>query len=304
MSIWKNKLQQFINEQIDKEIRNRSLSGENEKIVREYLQNLAEIKDANNTEPILKYLSKSITPREHLQDLLNQLKSEIYSLLRVVESKAAFNLLRSTFCYLDYIALLRFGPKNNNNYGKGAGNLEELLDDFGPEDMKERYRKYKDYLVQIYRHDLVHLISPRLKVMKVKENGGERIETIGFKIIADTCNDKGKEKKANILQDFEQACSLMRSVQFRKNTFFHLRFDQNIPTINSLSMFFDTANYIKDYQSSLTKEVELNKRFAEHFIAINLSSALKLLNRQTINLLENKQINTNEKQKPSKNKIL
>lgn len=293
MSDWQAKLQPFIDKRIAKEVedykRNNNLAGDEEKTIKKYLQDLASVEDANGNEPILNYLDKKVAPREHLQDLLDQLKNDIYPLFKVplvTPGAAPFTVLRNVFSYLDYVAMLRFGPKGA--YGNGMGDIDKLLDNFGPADMKARYRQYKDYLIQIYRHDLVHLTSPRFKIMKViNKNNEEEIRIVGFRIASDTFNDKSGEKKNLVLQDFEQGCSLMRSVKFRENVFFHLRLRDNIPMINSISVFFDLINYIKDYQTSLANEEELNRRFAENFIATSLNSALKLFSKQSLNMLEN-----------------
>lgn len=293
MSSWQTELQSFIDKRIAKELKDykkgNTLTKEEEKIVKSYMQDLARIKDANNIEPLLTYLDldKKITPREHLQDLLDQLRNDIYPLFKpsVTSGGAPFTVLRNIFSYLDYVALLRFGPRGA--YGNGMSKIDKLLDDFGPKDMKGRYKQYKDYLIQIYRHDLVHLTSPRLKIMKIIRNKEEKIEIVGFFIASDTFNDKKEEKKKRILHDFEQGCLLMKSEKFREDNFFHLRLRKNTPIINSISMFFDLANYIKEYQTSLANEEELNKIFAKHFVATSLNSALKLLDKQTLDMSKN-----------------
>ena len=299
MSIWQTKLQKFIEERINQEVeiyKKQNIFKDNEEaIVKKYLYDIAKVHDVNNIEPILNYLGSQVTPRDHLHNLLNQLKDDVYPLLKVPEvtpGGAPFSILRDIFCFIDYIALLRFGPVND--YGRGLGNIERLFDDFGPDDMKARYRKYKTYLVQIYRHDLVHLTSPRLKIMKVKKENEEKNEIIGFSIISDTINDNQQITKTQILNNFEQGSSLMRSSKFRENTFFHLRLYNNIPTINTISTLFDLVNYIKDYQTALGKEEELNRKFAENFIAANINSSLKLLNSPAIDLFENKRVILNE----------
>lgn len=295
MSTWQTKLQSFIDQRIIKEMedykQNNDLTEDEAKTIKAEMQDLAMIEDASSIEPILRYLDKEVTPREHLQDLLNQLRNDIYPLFKapsVTPGGAPFTVLRNIFSYLDYTALLRYGP--SGSYGKGMGDIGKLLDNFGPVDMQERYRLYKNYLIQIYRHDLIHLISPRLKIMKVKKGKEEKIKKVGFVIISDTFNDGNKDKRNQILENFEQGCSLMKSVQFRKNTFFHLRLRDNTPTINSISMFFDLVNYIKEYQVSLANEEELNRRFAENFIVASLNSALKLLDKQNLDVLENKHL--------------
>jgi len=302
MSSWQVKLQSFIDQQITREIEifkkeniKSTLTEDEEKTIKEHMRELAVIEDSDNGEPKLTYLdlSKKITPREHLEDLLKQLRDDVYPLLRVpsvTPGGAPFTVLRNVFSYLDYVALLRYGPAGNN-YGRGIGNMYKILDNFGPADMQKRYRQYKEYLIQIYRHDLVHLTSPRYKIMKViNKNAKENIEKVGFSIITGTINDKKEEKKKQILQDFEQGCLLMKSEKFRDKIFFHLRLDHRTPTINSFSMFFDLANYIIGYQDSLKKDEKLNRDFAENFIAANLSSALKLFNKRSLNMLENSHI--------------
>ncbi|MFH1255315.1 MAG: hypothetical protein V1667_02515 [bacterium] len=291
MLIWQLKLKSFIDERIKEEVKRyeKNFTIDETGVIKEHLMYLSRIEDANNIEPILPYLEKKITPREHLQDLVNQLKNDIYPLFKVpsVTRGAPFTVLRNIFNYIDYIALLRFGAKKGN-YGNGMGDVDRLLDDFGPDDMKERYRLYKDYLIQIYRHDLVHLVSPRSKIMKIlNSNKKEEIKIIGFCITSETFNDKNGERKNKILDDFEQGCSLMKSVEFRKNRFFNLRLNNGVPNINSISVFFDLINYIKDYQASLSKEENLNRIFAENFIASNLNSALKLVDKKELNMLEN-----------------
>jgi hypothetical protein len=288
--MWQKKLEEHINKTIEECFKKITDFADKEKeYIKEKMLELSEVQDANNTEPTIKYNNKFITPREHLQDLIDQLHGDIFPLLKVPEVTAGgapFTVLRNIFCYMEYVALLRFGKKRNSE----SGNLEKMLDDFGPEDMKARYRIYKKYLIQLYRHDLVHLTSPRMKIIQIK-NDRNRIAYAGFFIISDVVGQNNVQKKSKILGDFDQACSLMRSVNFRKNSFIHLRLSESTITINTLVMFFDLINYLKDYQASLAKEEELNRNFAENLIEANLNSAIKLIKEQPIDLSKNKQIN-------------
>jgi len=287
--MWRQKLDNFVNETI-KECLEKilDLPEKDKKQIEKKLIELAEIKDANQIEPILKYNNKFVTPREHLQDLIDQLRGDVFPLINpnVTGSGAPFTVLRNIFCYMEYIALLRFGRKRNSE----SGNLEKLLDCFGPEDIQSRYRVYKKYLIQLYRHDLVHLTSPRMKIIQIKDNNKNQIDFAGFFMVADIIGPDKDQKKLQIFGDFDQACSLMRSSEFRKNSFIHLRLARSTITINTISMFFDLINYIKDYQASLAKEEELNRNFAENLIKANLNSAVKLVKELPIDISKNKQI--------------
>ncbi len=282
MSGWEDNTQAFRNEVLDKILKDKNLvrlaDGDRARVY-EFINDITAIEEASRIEPYLKYNCGLITPSEYIGVLIDQLRDDVYPLLNspeVTAGGAPFTVLRNIFCYIDLVSMLRYGPDKNSSYGKGTGNISKLLMSFGPKDMKARYRKYSKYLIQIYRHDLVHTVEPRLKIMKIISNNTNIIQLIGWSIRSDCMN---KQKYKSIIYNFDIGAKLMRSDSFRKNEFLHLRFDENSmsPVINTIAFFFDLVNYLFDYQNSLTKDEDINKEFALNYVQMVAYSSLTLL---------------------------
>lgn len=213
----------------------------------------------------------------HLDDLLSHLERDIFPLLSKTKGKAPFAVLRNVLCYCDYIARLQYGKKGT------SGDLEQLFENFGPyEYIQKRYREYKKYLIQLYRHDLVHLVRPWSKVMFVKANNQTSVDFVGWHIRVHLNKDTKKNST-----NFTKLKKLLAQESKRKNLV-HLRVDRKAslsPIINVYCFLFDLVNYIEELKKKLSSNHKLTEKFMKNLIEIIVESSFRLL-KQDIPLLE------------------
>jgi len=204
----------------------------------------------------------------HLDNLTSHLKDDIFPLLSRTSGGAPFTVLRNILCYCDCIARLQYGQKGH------SGDLEKLFENFGPYDyIQKRYHEYKKYLIQLYRHDLVHTVRPWSKIMFININNQVYLNYIGWQIIAelnDTTNIVGT--------DFFGLKSLLAHESNRKGLI-HLRLDKNSrsPIINVYCFLFDLVNYIDKLKNSLHTNSHDMEKFLKNLIDIIIESNCRLL---------------------------
>src|SRR5690554_503210 len=96
------------------------------------------------------------SPQQYIQNLIDQLRGDIFPLLN---ANAIFTVARNTFCFIDHVSSLKLGPNYNGNQ---TDRIETILKEFAHFDsyINSKYTKYAKYIVQVYRHDIVHNIRP------------------------------------------------------------------------------------------------------------------------------------------------
>lgn len=221
---------------------------------------------------------------DHLNDLLSHLEADIFPLLSKTAVKAPFTVLRNILCYCDCVARLQYGKKGS------SGDLEQLFENFGPyEYIQKRYKEYKKYLIQLYRHDLVHTVRPWSKIMFVKLNEGITLDVVGWFVTAQL--NKDTEQSAT---DFNQLKNLLKEENKRKNLV-HLRVDKTnskSPVINTYCFLFDLVNYIEEFKKELANDCQVMENFMKNLIEIIVESRFRLLKQDipTLDLDDNKSI--------------
>lgn len=212
----------------------------------------------------------------HLDNLLSQLEGDIFPLLSKTDGKAPFTVLRNVLCYCDYVAQLQFGKIGT------SGSLEQLFDNFGTyEYIQRRYREYKKYLIQLYRHDLVHTIRPWSKIMFVKHNNQISLNYVGWHIRAHL------NRNAETMRDnFSELKKLLSQESKRKNLV-HLQIDKNIsfsPIINVYCFLFDLVNYTDGLKKKLDTDHQVMEDFMKNLIEIIIEGSFRLLRQDVLTL--------------------
>lgn len=273
-NIWQDRLRVFIDSNIENSLSSLTVVDQKDTDrIRGLLQIMTEIRSANDTEPLLKYNDKFVTPREHLVNLLDQLKGDIYPILQ--KQNAPFTALRNIMCFAEYIALLKFGTLGQKSE---QGNLPRLFGHFSYGRFEKNYREYSPYLIQLYRHDLIHLTSPRQKIIYTTINNITGLSITGF-YIDSTCPNN----------DYDELCSLMRN-ESNRSGLKHLRLRATEIVIHVQSLYFDLVLFIKDYISELAHNADMNEKFAQIHIKTTIRSALKVYDNPPINQDDNKHI--------------
>lgn len=220
----------------------------------------------------------------HLNNILDQIEKDVFSLLANTDEKAPFTVLRNVLCFCDCVACLRYGKRG------GGGDLEQLFDELGPYAyIRRRYCEYKKYLIQLYRHDLVHTIRPWSKMMFVKCNDVLTLGIVGWHITAQL-NNKTQAHKA----DFNKLKNLLAVENNRKNLV-HLRVDKKrnqSPVINTYCFLFDLVNYIEELKEQLKTDKETMEQFMKNLIEMIVESSFRLLKHDipTLDLDNNKTV--------------
>jgi hypothetical protein len=220
----------------------------------------------------------------YLDDLLSHLEGDIFPLLSKTKGKAPFTVLRNILCYCDCIARLQYGKKGS------SGDLEQLFENFGPyEYIQKRYREYKKYLIQLYRHDLVHTVRPWSKVMFIKASNQVSLDLVGWHIRAHLNNDTEKSS-----DNFSELKKLLAQESKRKNLV-HLRVDRNgshSPIINIYCFLFDLVNYTEELKTRLIGDRQIMENFMKNLIEIIVEGNFRLLKQDipTLDLDNNKSV--------------
>lgn len=222
----------------------------------------------------------------HLDNLLSHLEGDIFPLLSKTDGKAPFTVLRNVLCYCDCIARLQYGRKGS------SGDLDQLFDHFGPyEYIQKRYRRYKKYLVQVYRHELVHTVRPWSKVMFVKDNNNLSLSYVRWSVTGQLNTET--QSSSN---DFQKLKKLLAIEGNRKNLV-HLGVDRHesespVIIINTYCFLFDLVNYIEELKKKPGENDQLKENFMKNLIEIIVESSFRLLrhNVPTLDLDDNKSV--------------
>lgn len=244
-----------------------------EDAVRTMLSVLTEVESKNDIEPRLFYNGAFVTPQQHLQNLLVQLEGDIYP---IVLRNAPFAAIREVMCYAEYIALLRYGTTTPSS---SSGNLLRLLSHFSFGRFARDYHQYAEHLTQLYRHDLVHLTSPRIKIIPTLIQGRPYMTVAGFSIESSCLEGSHVE-----------VCSSMRNERFRANLN-HLRLTGDTKVtihIHVQSLYFDLVHNIQDWISEMSQSKPENERFSKNFLATSVKTSVKLYNKPPIDQSANK----------------
>lgn len=270
---WQTQLHEFRDAQINTSLLTlEPLAEEDRGRIKIMLELLSEIGSTDTGEPLLTFNDKQVTPRDHIGNLVDQLRGDIYPIL---ERNAPFASLRNIMCYAEYAALLRYGTAGARSE---SGNLNRLFGHFSYGRFERDYRRYASYLIQLYRHDLVHLTAPRMKVIQTTIRGTTGISVAGFSIDS-SC----------IHGDYDALCSQMKQESFRSGLA-HLRLDATNIHIHAQSLYFDLIHFLTDWQGELSHSDLENRSFAENFIAATLRSAVKVFDKPPIDQGANKHI--------------
>ena len=115
---------------------------------------------------------------KYIDDLIQQIESDIFPLFFFTQGSAPLTILRNLFCFLDHTARLQ--------YSNEPTSLQQIftVGSFGAyERIQKRYSQIYPFLIQMYRNELVHHIRPFPKMIKYKiqkSDGTVRKEEINF----------------------------------------------------------------------------------------------------------------------------
>lgn len=210
---------------------------------------------------------KYITPIEYIEDLIDQLRKDIFPLFST-KGAAPFTVLRNTFCVVDHVSKLIY-----NSTSSQTKRMKKLLCKLSKFDsfINTKYRMYSSYIVQIYRHDLVHNVRPLPKIIKIIEkNNNKTSNVISWFAIS-------SEIHYTAPKDFDSLKNYIKNTKNRKNLG-HLRYIGNQIFINNYCMFFDLINFLEEYKDSLSKDKNLQETFAKNYENIVRSNLNKIEN--------------------------
>jgi len=231
--------------------------GENSKIKMQNAKLQLEIeKNINGKGKICVLPNEYLDPSEYIQDLIDQLKSDIFPLFKN-KGFAPFTIARNIFCFIDHISALRYGIKKKK--GEQTKRIRKLISEFAKFDSytNSKYKRYADYIVQIYRHDLVHNVRPLPHEIQIIEKNGRKSSGICWFFIS-------SELKHNAPKNFDRLAEYFTKVSNRKNLC-HLRYIGNQIVINNYCLFFDLINFLKVYKDLLKDDEKLQKDFIENY---------------------------------------
>ncbi len=223
--------------------------------------------------------NESLSPADYLQNLVNQMRDDVYPLFRAAKGGAPFTVTRNTLCYIDHIASLIYGPE-----GPQSVRLKKIISQLGTVDsyLNSNYQKYSDYLIQIYRHDLVHNIRPFPKKILVNIEGiSESRETWFF--MQTLCDGKS----------FDDNLRYMAQKRSRKGRN-HLRLASVQVVIDTFSLFFDTVILINSYIEKSKNDTKFETKLSKNYYKIMRKSYFSLRN-FTLDQSSNKQISSRSK---------
>lgn len=220
----------------------------------------AEYKELEEQQELIVLPSETLTPVQYLESLVGQMKDDIYPLFRT-KGGAPFTVTRNTMCYIDHVSQLLYGIKGSQN-----SRLIKVINQLGSIDsyLNSNYSKYATYLIQIYRHDLVHNVRPFPKKVLIKEDGILNERESWFFMITN-CDGK----------DFETNQTYMSAKRSRKGRN-HLRLADNQVTIDTFSLFFDTVSYINSLIDALGTDRGLSKSITKNYYSILRKNYFKL----------------------------
>lgn len=195
--------------------------------------------------------TKYLAPSEYIRDIIDQLRNDIFPLF---QGSPFFTIARNTFCFIDHISALKFGTTNQTT------RIKALLGEFAKFDryLNRKYQNYSSFIVQVYRHDLVHNIRPFPHKIQIIEEDGTKADGISwFHITQQTISMPNAQLFNQLAQNFE-------NINFRKNLF-HLRYSNNQVIINNNCLFFDLVNFLNQYENMLEKDVNEQNKFVNNY---------------------------------------
>lgn len=211
------------------------------------------------------------TPVDYINDLIQQIKDDVYPLFFFTPGAAPFTILRNLLCFLDHVARLRFGNETDS--------LTKLFEaeEFGAyQFIRRRYRELSPFLIQMYRHELVHHVRPfrkktEYKIMKgdgsVRETG---FREFGFHISSDI-NAKLKNRNE---YTFDGVIKFLKSEDNRSH-FCHLRSVRDADgeyvnfVFNTFCFLGDVVDYLDKYNDRLDSSGGESANFLDNFHKIS-----------------------------------
>lgn len=222
------------------------------------------------------------TPAKYIGNLVDQIESDIFPLLFFTKGHAPFTVLRNLFCFLDHATRLRYGNdkiKLGTMFEKSdpSNQKNKKNEKFGAyKHIQKRYFEVHPFLIQMYRHELVHHIRPFPKFIsfEVINSSGDVVEAgtqrIGFNISPNV----NKKLIKSSLESFDQMYNFMKKEKNRTD-FGHLRSFRNPKTLeyesfvfNVLCFMFDVVEYLKRYIVVLKKDRKEQESFVRHYQSI------------------------------------
>jgi len=200
-----------------------------------------------------------LSPAEYIQDLINQLRKDIYPLFKV-RGHALFTIARNTFCFIDHVSLLRYGANGNQ-----TERIKKLIGEFAKYDsdkklyINSKYKRYADYIVKIYRHDLVHNVRPFPHKFQIIDKTSNKSDGISWFYIASYIKDNTPKPRT-----FNKLAEYLKNIRNRSGLC-HLRYRGNDIVINNYCLFFDFVNFLRDYKNLLSTDKNLQEEFAENY---------------------------------------
>jgi len=222
---------------------------------------------------LLGITDKPVTPAHYIQNLIDQLENDIFPVLCRGQddptiSSDAFTVLRNVFCFIDHVSSLLFRHKRYKKRRGGYRNITQTeymilsLNSFMKEDIyiNSKYREYSSYLVQIYRHDLVHHVHPLPHFIWVR-NIGERKNTRKRKVSGFVVYNKKPKRLSDKIGDLIDDFKSRRN----RNNLCHLRYMHNSIVINSYCIFFDCVNYLLYVRDQLKANAIKREKLLENY---------------------------------------
>lgn len=193
------------------------------------------------------------SPESYFEDLINQLRDDIYPLFRATTGGAPFTVTRNTLCFVDHTSQLLYGPRGNQ-----TPKLKKVISQLGTVDdhLNDLYKKYASYLVQIYRHDLVHNIRPFPKQIMVKARAKTEIRETWF-FMRTICNGKS----------FEDNFKDMLKKKSRKGRA-HLRLAGDQVNIDTFSLFYDTVILLDQLKNKAKSDAKFKQKVTKNYYSI------------------------------------
>lgn len=199
------------------------------------------------------------SPPEYIQDLLDQLRNDIFPLF---QGSPLFTIARNTFCFIDHVSALKYGISRHR--GEQTIRMRKILGEFARFDAytNEKYQRYADFIIQVYRHDLVHNIRPfPHEIDVIEKDGAQTKKTSWFAIVQSLTQPLlGPTTFENFTRYFSNETN-------RKNMC-HLRYYGDQIIINNFCLFFDLINYLIEYKRTLEADNSEKQIFIANYQSI------------------------------------
>lgn len=208
------------------------------------------IKNINGQDCICVLPGEYFSPQQYIQNLIDQLKGDIFPLLK---NSSIFTVARNTFCFIDHVSSIKLGPNYGNNQTE---RIEAILQEFAIFDsyINSKYQRYAKYIIQVYRHDIVHNIRPFPHQITIVDKNGRSNKTSWFVLSQEGPQDLS----------FQEASQYFNNAKNRKNLC-HLRYSGDQVFVNNWCLFFDLVNYLKDYKQELETDSIVRDNFVNNF---------------------------------------